>query len=35
MTHFIPDEDGVSGGTMPGASAWRLVLYNLTGDAKE
>jgi hypothetical protein len=34
MTHFIPGEGGVSGGTTPEASAWRLVRSNHTRDAK-
>jgi hypothetical protein len=32
--YFIPDECRVSGGTTPGASAWRLVRSNLTATSK-
>jgi hypothetical protein len=34
MTHLVPGEEGVSGGTTPGVGAWRLVRSNLTDDTK-
>jgi hypothetical protein len=34
MTHLVPGEGEVLGGTVPGTGAWQLVRSNLTGDAK-